>query len=70
MHPDDAFAKKEGITAKDLSAAPLILARRPLMPPLTASSVLAWKRSQPFSLAATKFIESSKKHFSLSNSIT
>lgn len=33
---------------------------RPLKPPLTATSVLAWKRGQPFSLAATKFIEFSK----------
>lgn len=30
---------------------------RPLLPPLTATSVLAWKRNQPFSLAVTKFIE-------------
>lgn len=30
---------------------------RPLSPGLIATSVLAWKRSQPFSLAATKFIE-------------
>lgn len=30
---------------------------RPLYPDLTATSVLAWKRGQPFSLAATKFIE-------------
>lgn len=30
---------------------------RLLMPSLTATSVLAWKRGQPFSLAATKFIE-------------
>ena len=30
---------------------------RPLSPSLTATSVLAWKRGQPFSLAATKFIE-------------
>ena len=30
---------------------------RPLDPPLTATSVLAWKRGQPFSLATTKFIE-------------
>lgn len=30
---------------------------RPLSPELTATSVLAWKRGQPFSLAATKFIE-------------
>lgn len=29
---------------------------RPLYPELTATSVLAWKRGQPFSLAATKFI--------------
>jgi len=31
---------------------------RPLYPELTATSVLAWKRGQPFSLAAAKFIES------------
>ena len=30
---------------------------RPLYPELWATSVLAWKRAQPFSLAATKFIE-------------
>lgn len=30
---------------------------RPLYPPLTATSVLAWKREQPFSLAVTKFIK-------------
>lgn len=30
---------------------------RPLEPPLTATSVLAWKRGQPFSLASAKFIE-------------
>lgn len=30
---------------------------RPLYPELWATSVLAWKRGQPFSLAATKFIE-------------
>lgn len=29
---------------------------RPLAPSLTATSVLAWKRGQPFSLAASKFI--------------
>ena len=33
------------------------LTYRPLYPSLTATSVLAWKRGQPFSLAATKFIE-------------
>lgn len=32
------------------------LTYRPLYPPLTATSVLAWKRGQPYSLAATKFI--------------
>lgn len=36
------------------------VAYRPLSPPLTATSVLAWKRGQPFSLAATRFIEYSK----------
>ena len=30
---------------------------RPLCPELTANSVLAWKKQQPFSIAATKFIE-------------
>lgn len=33
---------------------------RPLSPDLTATSVLAWKRGQPFSLAATKFIKHTK----------
>jgi len=33
------------------------IAYRPLSPDLTATSVLAWKRGQPFSLASTKFIE-------------
>ena len=30
---------------------------RPLTPPIVSNSVFAWKREQPFSLAATKFIE-------------
>ncbi|MDE6728221.1 MAG: LysR family transcriptional regulator [Oscillospiraceae bacterium] len=38
---------------------------RPLYPPLTATSVLAWKRGQPFSLAATKFIEHIKCFLSM-----
>lgn len=33
------------------------IACRPLSPELTANSALAWKKQQPFSLAATKFIE-------------
>ncbi len=33
---------------------------RPLYPYLTATSVLAWKRGQPFSSASTKFIENIK----------
>jgi len=116
MRPDDPLSEKDAVTAKDLSALPLILPRRmniqselaswfgsyyeklnvvftsnlstnsaimvkgglayslviegavpfwdqskityrPLVPPLTTTSVLAWKRGQPFSLAATKFIE-------------
>lgn len=36
------------------------IAYRPLSPELRASSVLAWKRQQPFSLATTKFIEHMK----------
>lgn len=119
MRPEDALAKKEFVTAKDLSEVPLILPRRlsvqselaswfgdyyanlhvlftsnlntngaimvrnglaysvviegsvsfwdrtkityrPLSPELTATCVFAWKRRQPFSLAATKFIEYAK----------
>ena len=37
---------------------------RPLYPELTASSVIAWKRKQPFGLAASKFIEYIKKEIS------
>lgn len=36
------------------------IAYRPVYPELTANSVLAWKKQQPFSLAATKFIECMK----------
>lgn len=116
MRPDSPLAKKDAVTAGELSELPLILPRRlrvqselaswfgdyyenlnvlftsnlstngaimvsqglaysvvvegsvpfwdqskityrPLSPELTATSVLAWKRGQPFSLAATKFIE-------------
>lgn len=116
MRPDDPLAKKELITAEELSKHPLILPRRlrvqselaswfgdfyenlnilftsnlstnaaimvanglaysiviegavpfwdqskityrPLFPQLTATSVLAWKRGQPFSLVSTKFIQ-------------
>ena len=119
MRPDDELAKKENVSAKDLSELPMILPRRlnvqgelaswfgdyyadlhvlftsnlstngavmvknglgysvviegsvpfwdqskityrPLVPELTATCVLAWKRQQPFSLAATKFIEHAK----------
>lgn len=38
---------------------------RPLSPPLCSTSVLAWKRRQPFSPAATKFIEFSKCFLSM-----
>lgn len=38
---------------------------RPLSPSLTATSVLAWKRGQPFSVAATKFIEYMKCFLSI-----
>ena len=40
---------------------------RPLDPPLTATSVLAWKRGQPFSVAAAKFIEFAKCFLSMAN---
>lgn len=36
---------------------------RPLSPSLTATSVLAWKRSQPFSAAVTKFTDHMKSFF-------
>lgn len=38
---------------------------RPLSPSLTATSVLAWKRGQPFSVAATKFIDYMKCFLSM-----
>lgn len=119
MRPEDELAKKEVVSAKDLSQLPVILPRRlnvqselaswfgdyyadlhvlftsnlntnaaimvknglaysvviggavsfwdqtkityrPLSPELTATCVLAWKRQQPFSLAAAKFIEYAK----------
>lgn len=42
------------------------IAYRPLYPNLTASSVLAWKKQQPFSLAATRFIDYMKCFFGIS----
>lgn len=41
------------------------IACRPLSPKLTANSVLAWKKQQPFNLAATKFIEHMKCFLSI-----
>lgn len=41
------------------------IAYRPLSPLLMANSVLAWKKQQPFSLAATKFIEHIKCFLSI-----
>jgi DNA-binding transcriptional LysR family regulator len=41
---------------------------RPLYPELMATCVLAWKREQPFSLAATKFIEYAKCFLSMGES--
>lgn len=38
---------------------------RPLSPALTATSVLAWKRGQPFSLASSKFIKHMKCFLSM-----
>ena len=43
------------------------IAHRPLFPALTATSVLAWKRGQPFSLAATKFITHIKCFLGITN---
>lgn len=37
---------------------------RPLLPELTANSVFAWKKQQPFSAAASRFIEHLKCFFS------
>ncbi len=36
---------------------------RPLYPELTGTTVFAWKRDQPFSLAAARFIEHAKMQF-------
>ncbi len=44
------------------------LACRPLFPELSATSVLAWKRGQPFSLATAKFIEHLKCFLSMAPS--
>lgn len=44
------------------------IAYRPLYPELTANSVLAWKKQQPFGLAVRKFIESAK-HFLIMSGI-
>ena len=38
---------------------------RPLTPVLTATSVLAWRRGQPFGLAATRFIQHAKCFLSM-----
>lgn len=43
------------------------IAYRPLSPDLTANSVLAWKRQQPFSPAVTKFIEYMQCFLSITN---
>lgn len=43
------------------------IAYRPLFPELTANSVLAWKKQQPFSLAAAKFIEHMRCFLGISN---
>lgn len=43
------------------------IACRPLYPELTANSVLAWKKQQPFSLATAKFIEYIKCFLGISN---
>lgn len=40
---------------------------RPLSPPLQATSVLAWKRQQPFGLAAHKFIDYIREVFRQNN---
>lgn len=39
------------------------LALRPLSPALNATTVLAWKQHQPFSLASTKFLEFVQEYF-------
>lgn len=125
MRPDDPLARKEYVTAADLSGLPIIMVRRPnvqselaswfcdyfkdlhilftsnlstngavmvyrglgyslvvegslpfldkekicyrpLFPEFTATSVLAWKRGQPFGPAAAKFIEHIKCFLSMS----
>ena len=51
----------EGVALWDQSK----ITYRPLSPALTATSVLAWKRGQPFSLATTKFINQMKCFLSM-----
>jgi len=127
MRPDDPLAEKEGVTAKDLAALPVIMVRRPavqnelaswfgryfkklhiaftsnlstnasvmvhrglgyalviegslpfvdktkvcfrpLEPELAATSVLAWKKQQPFSPAVSKFIDHIQCFLSMSKS--
>lgn len=51
----------EGVALWDQSK----ITYRPLSPALAATSVLAWKRGQPFSLAATKFINQMKCFLSM-----
>lgn len=55
MRHDDPLAAQPVVTAADLAALPLILPRR-----TSVQSVLAWKRQQPFSPAATQFIAFAK----------
>lgn len=43
------------------------LVYRPLSPALTATSVLAWKRGQPFGAAAAKFLEYAKCFLSMTH---
>ena len=38
---------------------------RPLFPELATTSVVAWKRDEPFSIAVTKFIDYIQKHHAL-----
>ncbi|MCM1467614.1 MAG: LysR family transcriptional regulator [Alistipes sp.] len=53
----------EGVPLWDQS----MLTYRPLFPSLTATSVFAWKRGQPFSLAATRFIDHLKCFLGMTN---
>jgi DNA-binding transcriptional LysR family regulator len=56
-----AFVIKGGLAFNDETK----IIARPLSPPLTATTVLAWKRGQPFSSATERFIREIRSFLSM-----